>query len=157
MGILRQISRVITGSAPPCDGTAALVDAYGQCLTGADRLRAAAELAPDAGSRTELLDLARAETDLADRLWESLADRVPARPVHLPPARSQPERSHWARLVETLEAHRAAAQRYRDLATQLTEPSPATAALFEQLSGAQAALCRGLRALIARADPQAID
>jgi hypothetical protein len=59
--------------------------------------------------------------------------------------------------VANLEAHRAAVQQYRDLATRLTEPAPRTAAVFERLSAAQAGICGRLRALIARADPQAID
>ncbi|MCK6554461.1 hypothetical protein L6Q96_07750 [Candidatus Binatia bacterium] len=156
MEMVRQLGSALTGSAPGDDGSSALAAAYWTCLLRADRLRADARRAPAPGSREELLALAGAETELAERLRESVGGIAsaspPAAPEHFPPGRN-----HWARLVNHLEAHRAAAHRYREMATRLTERSPAKAAIFERLGGAQAGICRRLRSLIARADPQAID
>ena len=156
MRVLRQISQVLTGVSPASDGIAALGNARRDCLVRAERLRADAARTPYPGAREELLALARMETDLAHRISELLAGRVRGSADALR-ARSECGRNHWARLVARLEDHRAAVHGYRDCATRLTETAPAIARAFERLSTTQATLCVRLRALIARADPQAID
>lgn len=157
MGLFQQLTQAMTGSAPSNDDATLLLDAYRGCLARAAVLERDAAVAPGPGSRTDLLELARVEKDLAERLWEALVERGrDIRPPVEVPAPT-PARSHWARLVEALEAHRAAVQHCRDLSIRLADASPATAAVFAALSQAQSRLCERLRGLIARADPQAID
>jgi phage shock protein A len=104
-----------------------------------------------------LKQLAAAEEDQRDRLRQALeAVGAPAPPVasELLPRRAL---NHWARLVQDLEAHQEAVQRFRELAMRFAESFPRTAGLFDELCREEETHCEDLRALIARADPQALD
>lgn len=150
------MSEVLTGMVPLGDDVTLLREACQGCLDRADRLRAGAERAPDPRSRDELRALAQAEIDTANRIATLMGERRAEAP-EIPQTPPCPARSHWARLVAQLERHRTAAQSYRELTTRLAQRAPEAAALFEQLSAAQMTASRRLRALIARADPQAIN
>jgi len=65
--------------------------------------------------------------------------------------------NHWARLVSCLDAHRATVEMLREAARTCGDELPATAALFEEWRDIEVMHCERLRALIARADPQALN
>lgn len=114
-------------------------------------------MAPQQQSAEVLKQLAAAEEEQRDRLRQALE----AAGVPVPPAAPEPlprgALNHWARLVQDLEAQRGAVQRFRELAIRFAESFPQTAGLFDALCREEAAHCEDLRALIARADPQALD
>jgi hypothetical protein len=139
------------------DAVAALTDCYFGCTQRALRLARHAERAPQEFSAAALKELSLAEDTQAGRLRDALraADaeipNVPE-PPPLPGALSL-----WGRLVQDLEAHRDSARRLRELAVHFAESLPTTAALFDELCREESLHCERLRALIARADPQALD
>jgi hypothetical protein len=113
-------------------------------------------MAPQQQSAEVLKQLAAAEEEQRERLRQALeAAGVPVPPAAEPLPHGA--LNHWARLVQDLEAHRGAVQRFRELAIRFAESFPQTAGLFDALCREEAAHCEDLRALIARADPQALD
>jgi hypothetical protein len=79
--------------------------------------------------------------------------------VQSEPARPAPPKglSHWERLTEDLEAHRAARKQLREVAVHFADSEPVLAATLERVGAVEDTHLRHLRDLIARADPQAID
>jgi hypothetical protein len=159
MGVLERFSRLIAGgeAAARYAAVEALTQCYSECTQRARRLARHAELAPHEFSAEALRELAAAEEAQAGRLHDALraADaevpNVPG-PPPLPGALNL-----WGRLVQDLEAHRLSARRLRELAVHFAESLPTTAALFDELCREESIHCERLRALIARADPQALD
>ncbi len=159
MSMLEKISRFVVGSRQSLssDATEALRRCYLDCVGRARQLARHAEMAPQAFSLEGLKDLAAAEEQQAERLREALraaGESVPTvAAAHLPPGAL----NHWARLVQDLEAQRLSARHLRELAVHFAETLPNTAALFDELCREEQVHCERLRALIARADPQALD
>ena len=159
MGMLEKLSRIVVGgqAATVHDATAALQECYVGCAQRARQLSRHAEMAPQDYAAEGLRALAAAEEKQAERLREAL--RAAAAAVPTAPAEPLPGHalSHWARLVQDLEAHRASTRRLRELATHFAERLPNTAQLFDELCREEADHCERFRTLIARADPQALD
>lgn len=158
MGVLDKLSRFVIGGTAVAtrDATAALRESYLDCTRRAAQLARHAEMAPQAYSIEGLKELADEEGEQRDRLRQALE----AAGAPIPSPVDAPQRgalNHWARLVQDLEAHRMAAQRFRERAMRFAESLPKTAGLFEALCQEEVAHCEDLRRLIARADPQAID
>ncbi len=159
MGILERISRLVIGGAAAAahDATAALQQSYVDCVSRARQLARHAEMAPQAYGTEGLRELTAAEEQQADRLRTALrAAQAPIPSVAAEPL-SGHALNHWGRLVQDLELHRASMRRLRELAVHFAEALPATAELFDELCREETAHCERLRALIARADPQALD
>ncbi len=134
----------------------ALADCYSVAAVNSRRLRQDAEYAPNEASAHGLKDLAASEEALSLRLLDALkAAGRPAPKIEIPD--TPRATSHWGRLVQALEAHRALVQAMRNHAAEFLDSFPATAQLFEELRKIESMHCEGLRALIARADPQAAD
>ncbi len=159
MGVLDKLSRFIVGGTASVtrEATAALRETYLGCAERAAQLGRHAEMAPQGYSIEGLKQLTAEETEQCERLRHALE----AAGAPIPPTAAEGPRrgamNHWARLVQDLEMHRAAAQRFRELTTHFAESLPKTAELFDTLCRQEMAHCEDLRALIARADPQAID
>jgi hypothetical protein len=159
MGVLDTLSRwVIRGTAAvQRDATAALARSYSDCAQRARQLHRHSEMAPHTYSAEALAELASAEESLAQR-WREGLEAVGA---PLPTIGAEPPQrgalNHWGRLVQDLEAHRAAVQRLRELAVHFAEELPATSTLFDEACHEESVHCERLRTLIARADPQALD
>ncbi len=159
MGVLEKLSRLVVGGTAAASHAA--TDALHQCYVGAvqqaRQLARHAEMAPQHYSVQTLTELARGEEHHVETLRQALraADTaVPEVPEERLPAGAL---NHWARLVQDLEAHRAAVRRLRELAVHFAESQPTAAALFDELCCDEALHCERLRELIARADPQALD
>jgi len=159
MGVLHKLSRLVMGGAAAAQEelAAEVAQAYLDCARRAVQLLRHAEMAPQQQSAEALKRLAAGEEEQRRRLRQALeAASAPVPPVAPePPACGAA--NHWARLVQDLEAHRAAVQRFRELAMRFAESFPKTAGLFEGLCREEMAHCEDLRALIARADPHALD
>ena len=157
MGVLRKLSRLMTG-APPSDEVAQrLSESYLEAVGRARQLSEHAELAPHSHITDRLRRVAAEDERHGEQLAEALraASQPLPTPQDLPPGRGA--LNHWGRLVQDLEAHRRAVRRLRELATHFAESLPATAQLFEDLSHKESAHCEVLREVLARADPQALD
>jgi hypothetical protein len=139
------------------DATDAVRECYEACVARARQLRQHSELAPQEQSAEGLAELAAAEEKQAERLRDALRATAQAPPEVHPQEAAAGGLSHWARLVQDLEAHRASARRFRELAVHFAETLPETAALFDELCREDQVHCERLRSLIARADPQALD
>jgi hypothetical protein len=159
MGVLDTLSRLLVCDevTAPRDATTALVQSYMECVTRAAQLERHAHMAPQHCSVQALERLAEAEAEQCARLRDAI--EIAGAPP--PPVTAEPSPrgalNHWGRLVQDLEAHRRSVLQYREFALRLTAHLPQTAALFESLCRAEAMHCEELRALIARADPQALD
>jgi hypothetical protein len=157
MGVLDRISRLVTGGTTASSATRAVRDAYVECVKRARQLTRHAEMAPQSYSTEVLQELAAAEERQAWRLQEALraaGELPPTVPADTLPGGAL---NHWGRLVQDLNLHRASAQRLRELTIHFAETLPATAALLDELCCEEVLHCERLRALIARADPQALD
>ena len=134
----------------------ALSRAYLETVARADALERHAQAAPQEASAKALSRLAEAAGQQVEALATAL--RAANAPLPAQPATSGlAAGSHWGRLVADLEAHRDAAQRYREVSTAMAMDTPASAAIIEGLLRHCEEQCRELRTLIARADPQARD
>jgi hypothetical protein len=121
------------------------------------RLLTAAEQAPTAAAENELRALAARQRDLAAAVAAALQARGAAPAVRSGPPSNGASRNHWTRLVTALEGGQAArAQLVRDTAHLLELDAELATLLQTLLAGLDAELL-ALRALIARADPQAIN
>jgi phage shock protein A len=114
-------------------------------------------MAPQRQSAEALKQLAAAEGEQRGRLRQALDAAGAPVPPPAPEPLPRGALNHWARLVQDLEAHRGAVQRFRELAIRFAASFPKTAGLFEVLCREEVTHCEDLRALIARADPQALD
>jgi hypothetical protein len=159
MSMLDKISRLVAGGERAMRHEAAevLQALYAGCVGRAGQLERHAELAPQPASAGGLRELAHAEERQAERLAEALRAAGERPPSSAPTPPSAGALNHWARLVQDLEAHRSSERRLRELAAHFAETLPETAALFDELCREEHAHCLRLRALIARADPQALD
>ena len=159
MGVLEKLSQFVVGGTAAAShaATDALRQCYVEAVRQARQLARHAEMAPQPYSSEGLKELAAAEERHAEALREALrtADiALPAIGAERPPTGAL---SHWARLVQDLEAHRASVRRLRELAIHFADTQPTSAALFDELCRDEALHCGRLRELIARADPQALD
>lgn len=124
----------------------------------AERLSAAAAQAPTAGAEGELRTLTAEASALAADLTRALDGRGPAsQPGQPPPALNGATRNHWARLVAALEACRETRAQLLRTTPRLLELDGSLAALLEAWLHRLDTELVALRALIARADPQALD
>ena len=121
------------------------------------QLEALAEQAPHDSAERELRRLAAAEVALAGRLEVALSEQGASAPPLAPTPAAAEETNHWARLVAALEAHREARAQLLDAATSIPDQAPELIPLLDDLSRGVDSLLSGLRTLIARADPQALD
>jgi hypothetical protein len=159
MGVLDTLSRLLAGEevTTPRDAAAVLVQSYIDCVRRTAQLERHAEMAPQHCSAQALERLAAAEAEQCERLRQAI--EVASAP--LPPTTAEPlprgALNHWARLVQDLDAHRRSVLQSRELALRFAAHLPQTAALFDSLCRADAMHCEDLRALIARADPQALN
>ena len=156
MGFMDRVSRVMAGSAVQPAAAGPLSRAYIECKRRAEQLLRHADMAPQAYSIEGLRALAEAEEAQAGRLREALHAHGASIPAVTPPVVSGAA-SHWGRLVQDLEAHRRSVQELRETAMHLAEDLPDLSRLFDQLCSEDMVHCERLRALIARADPQADD
>jgi hypothetical protein len=159
MGVFDKLSRlVIGGSGVATEEVApALARSYLDCARRTAQLLRHAEMAPQQQSAETLKQLAAAEEEQRDRLRRALEATGAPVPAATPDPVPRGALNHWARVVQDLEAHRGAVQCYRELAIRFADSFPKTAELFDGLCREEAAHCEVLRALIARADPQALD
>jgi hypothetical protein len=122
------------------------------------RLEAYAAQAPNAAAETELQALAaerRTQVDgLAAALQVSNAPEPSAGPPIVPNGAA---RNHWARLVAALEACRTERAETLRATPRLLELDPTLAPVLESSLRSLDAELLALRALIARADPQALN
>jgi len=159
MGVFSRLSRLVIGesAAAPEELAAEVAHAYLDCAQRATQLLRHAEMAPQQQSAEALKRLAAGEEEQRGRLRQALEAAGARVPPVAPESRAHGGSNHWARLVQDLEAHRVAVQRFRELAMRFAESFPKTAELFEVLCREEVVHCEDLRALIARADPQALD
>jgi hypothetical protein len=139
---------------PGEQGNADLVGLRADLEREARRLARHAELAPNASAEGDLSRLAKVQDAIAARLHEALGEKgaAAAAPVEASPPAGL---NHWARLVQNLEHARSQRDRLFDAAKErTTEP---LGDLAEELALRMDDQVLGLRALIARADPQALD
>jgi len=155
MGVLQTLARLV--AEPVSEPYAALQEAYVGVVTRARSLARNAARAPQSHSRDALQRIGAAETAAAERVANVLrgAGRVVSTPTETPP--SPGGLNHWRRLVQLLEAHRAAEQDARELSVRFAETHPAIATVFDELRGSEHTQALALRALIARADALALD
>ena len=159
MSFLERVGRLVAGSGSTATSDAAtlLTQCYVECVQRARQLHRHAEMAPQAYSGDGLRGLAAAEEAQAHRLREALQ----AAGVNAPAVSTVPPLpgalSHWARIVQDLQAHRLSTRRLRELAIQFADTLPTVANLFDDLCLEENNHCERLRTLIARADPQALD
>lgn len=159
MRLAHTLSRLLTGSlaGDAQDAHEALRASYVACVQRALQLRRHADLAPQEAGAEGLADLAAAEDRQAARLRQAIASAGLAVSDVTSLPRPTAGLNHWARLVQDLEAHRAAEARFQELAVRFADAAPDLAALFDALGREERTHCERLRALAARADPQAID
>src|SRR5262245_57193599 len=122
------------------------------------RLAAVAAQAPTAGAETDLRRLAAAQDGQSAALSSALAERAgepaPGQPA---PSLNGATRNHWARLVAALEACRDARAQLARTIPSLLDADPTLAGLLDALDRGYHEQSTALRALIARADPQALN
>lgn len=121
----------------------------------ARRLARHAELAPNHSSHSHLTRLAAEQeviaTKLADALGAKKAVAAPTEPA--PPAGL----NHWARVVQNLEHMQGQRDRLFDAAKERDSEDAPLGVVLEGLALRMEHQLLGLRALIARADPQSLN
>lgn len=123
-----------------------------------ERLAAAAAQAPNAAAERELHALAAAERQLTDAAARALSERAAVPPAVTAAAQNGAvARNHWGRLVAVLDACQAARDQLLVDLPRLLDADPSLANALHAWAHQLAAEVLALRALIARADPQAID
>lgn len=159
MGVLDRLSRLVAGgeAAARHDAIGALTLCYVECTQRARRLARHAELAPHEYSAEALKELAAADDAQATRVRDALRAAEAEVPTVPEPPLLPGALNLWGRLVHDLEAHQASMRRLRELAMHFAESLPTTATLFDELCREESMHAERLRALIARADPQALD
>lgn len=130
---------------------------YTGFLARARRFAVHADLAPTPAAGELLHRLAKEDAACAGQLKDVLSEVgiwVQAGPAALPAPHGL---SHWERVVNDLEAHREARKQILELAVHFAETEPALAAVLNRLVHDEDSHLGHLRALIARADPQAFN
>jgi len=158
MSWLDRVSRLMgsASAAASHDAIEALKSCYCACVQRARHLRQHAEAAPQEYSANGLRELAVLEEAQVQRLKDAL--QAVGTSVHpFQPPGEVGGLNHWARLVQDLEDHQRSTREFRQLAMKFAESLPETATLFADLCREEQRHCERLRALIARADPQALD
>lgn len=135
-----------------------LVAIHRRSAAQGERLASAAAQAPNAAAERELHALASEEAKLSAAVAQALSERN-AVPVAVPSSASNGvvARNHWGRLVAILQACQAARAQLLLDTPRLLELDPPLADLLRPLLRALDTEVVDLRAMIARADPQAID
>jgi hypothetical protein len=126
-------------------------------LALAQALEAAGREAPNVGAEGDLSALATAARALVTAMTDALQARGSSLAPVPPPVLNGAARNHWARLVNALEACRELLGRVERTTPRLLELEPELAEPLRGLSAGLHTQLLGLRALIARADPQALD
>lgn len=158
MDMLQKLGRFVVGGRDAIEDPAdplrhAYLDSYERMLL----LEQHASLAPQEYSRNALVALTHTAKQQVDRLRGILRERgLGPVPEPAPPA-LESSSNHWGRLVEDLERHQASSRNLRESATEFADSHPDVAGIFRRLCQEDVRACERLRALIARADPQALD
>ena len=157
MSMLQKLGRFVVGGKDAVeDPTDVLRQIHTDAVERMLLLQQHAEMAPQEYSRTGLESLVAAAQEQVESLRNALRERglrVPTEPA-APVAGSV---NHWARLVQDLERHRSSSRRLRELAVRFADSHPDVSSFLDQLCQQDLRTCERLRALIARADPQAFD
>lgn len=157
MGFFDKVSRLVgSATAASHDAVAALAASYNAAAGRARQLHRHADIAPQSYSANGLRELAALEEEQVLRLKGAL-QAAGAQVPSIRPTDDVPAPNHWARLVHDLEAHQLSTNQFRQFAMKFAEQLPQTAELFSVLCHEEQQHCERLRALIARADPQALD
>lgn len=120
-------------------------------------LKTATDQAPNTGAEIDLRALATSADEIVAALTRALQEREATATALPAPALNGAARNHWARLVDILEATRELRGQVLRDTPRLTELDPSLTDVLGELTGGLSAQLAGLRALIARADPQALD
>jgi hypothetical protein len=150
--------RRLTVGDPQRNVVEQLVAMHRRSAAQVEHLAAAAAQAPTAAAERELHALAAEEGTLSAAVAHALSERN-AVTVAVPTSASNGvvARNHWGRLVAILEACQAARAQLLLDTPRLLELDPTLADLLRPLLRALDTEIVALRAMIARADPQAID
>lgn len=156
MSMLQKLGRFVVGGSDAVeDPSEVLVEAHADAVERMLLLQQHAEMSPQEYSRTGLQALAEAARTQVDSLRNALRERGLRVPPEPPALAAGGTVNHWARLVLDLERHRSSSRRLRELAVQFADSHPSVASFLDQLCQQDLRTCERLRALIARADPQA--
>jgi hypothetical protein len=156
--MLQKLGRFVVGGSDALeDPSEILSEIHTDAVESMQLLQQHATLAPQEHGREGLERLAAAARDQVDSLRAALRERGLSVPPERPLASTSASINHWARLVEDLERHRSSSRKLRELAVRLADSHPSVAAFLDQLCQQDLRTCESLRALIARADPQAYD
>jgi hypothetical protein len=148
----------LTGGGRTSEIVAQLQAMHQRSSAQEQRLAAAAAQAPTAGAEHELGALAAAREQLTAALAGALAERGGTPDAGgPPPVLNGAARNHWARLVAALEAGRQARAHLALTQPSLVELDPALEGLLQSVDRGSHRESLALRALIARADPQALN
>ena len=134
-----------------------LRDFYTSAVHREAYLRHQAEMAPHAAGRDGLRQLAEEEKEVVERLRQmihrlgSFAGDVLRAPEPIGAL------NYWARLTQTLDAHREAIKSMLDESARVTDGQPELADELREIARCEDLHCAKLRALIAKSDPQALD
>jgi hypothetical protein len=155
---LQRLGRLGGGEAIEEEGfLRALQGSYANCALRAGLLKSHADLAPQEYSTRALQDLAADEEQQRERLAGVLRERGLQLPSTTTAGAGTAVTNHWGRLVQDLELHRAAVRELQEFSMRFDTATEGGGPLFRDLSVEEAEHCQRLRALIARADPQALD
>jgi hypothetical protein len=159
MGVLQRFGRfVVGGSGATKDAATALRQTYADAAERLALLELHTDLAPQDYSRQSLKSLVAATRHQLDRIRGRLRERgVGLAPSPQGATAGPSSLNHWARLVHDLELHRSSTRRLRELCVHFADVDQEISVLFDALSREDYRSCEHLRALIARADPQALD
>jgi hypothetical protein len=121
----------------------------------ARRLARHAEMAPNHSAHNDLSRLAAEQEAIAAELRDALGEKKAAvSPAEPPPPAGL---NHWARVVQNLEHMRAQRDRLFDAAKERNSEEEPLGGILEGLAQRMENQLLGLRALIARADPQSLN
>jgi len=158
MSLIQSLAKMMgSETAQQREAGDALEHCYAAAVRNHRRLAQAAERAPQSASAQGLQELAASEEAVAQRLLDALKAGASTSPQVVATEATAMPNSHWGRLVQALDAQRELVQILREASADLTDSLPATAQLLEELRAMETIHCERLRALIARADPQATD
>jgi len=122
-----------------------------------ERLAACAGQAPNQNAEHDLALLVTAARALTESVAVALQQRGAPQPSAPGAVLNGAARNHWARLVSALDACREGRGHVLRHTPRLLELDPSLVDVLRQVSGGFDEQLDGLRALIARADPQAIN
>lgn len=141
-----------TGESTP-NGNADLWELWGDLDREAHRLARHAEMAPNHSSEGQLTRLAAEQEAIAAKLRDALGEKTAATSAEPAPPASL---NHWARVVQNLEHMRSQRDRLFE-AAQERDREEVLGQTLEGLALRMEHQLLGLRALIARADPQSLN